>query len=254
MTMMHGILDLPQGAPEGRIRKFADGIVSTQDDPVVPSEFCSEHNLRSGQEVTIEFVERQSRRRKSTRQVAGRLVAVEGLPPDDYAKRKPFADLTALDPQPRMSLEYPGCPAVVPAHRPVLPDRYGAQRGLIVSPPKAGKTTLLQNISIAVHQAEPPGRGPHRAAHRRAPGRSHRLPQNLRVNRVHRSAPGRSSRPATTMTSRDTSASSLILAWTDAKPHGRGRKPRRRASWTRSRAWPARSTTAARDTPPVDAP
>ncbi len=151
---MNGILDLPQGAHEGRIRKFADGIVATQDDPVVPSEFCNEHNLRSGQEVTIEFVEQPSRRRRTTRHVAGRLVAVEGLAPDDYARRKTFADLTPLDPQPRMQLEYPGCPVACRLIDLFCPLGFGT-RGLIVSPPKAGKTVLLQNIAHSIKHNHP---------------------------------------------------------------------------------------------------
>jgi len=154
MTVMQGILDLPQGAHEGRIRKFADGIVTTQDDPVVPNEFCAEHNLRSGQEVTIEFVERPSRRRRTTRQVAGRLLAVEGLPPEDYARRKTFADLTALDPQPRMTLEHPGCPAACRLIDLFCPLGFGT-RGLIVAPPKAGKTILLQNIAYGIKHNHP---------------------------------------------------------------------------------------------------
>ena len=47
------------------------------------------------------------------------------------------------------------------------------QRALIVSPPKAGKTMLMQNIASAIIHNHP-GRAPDRAADRRAPGRSDR--------------------------------------------------------------------------------
>jgi hypothetical protein len=47
------------------------------------------------------------------------------------------------------------------------------QRGLIVSPPKAGKTMMLQNIASAIGTTIPES-APDRAADRRAPGRSHR--------------------------------------------------------------------------------
>lgn len=154
MTTMSGILDLPQGAHEGRIRKFADGLVTTHDDPIVTSEFCQQHGLSSGQEVTIEFVERQSRRRRTSRQVAERLVAVEGLPPEDFSKRKAFADLTPLDPQPRLTLEYPGCPAACRLIDIFCPLGFGT-RGLIVAPPKAGKTILLQNIAYGIKRNHP---------------------------------------------------------------------------------------------------
>ena len=59
-----------------------------------------------------------------------------------------------------------------PRHRHDRPIGKG-QRGLLVAPPKSGKTVMLQHIAHAI-TANHPGRGAHRAAHRRAPGGSHR--------------------------------------------------------------------------------
>ncbi len=58
-------------------------------------------------------------------------------------------ELTAIDPAPRLELEYRGCPPACRLIDLFCPIGRG-QRGLIVSPPKAGKTTLLKNIAHAL--------------------------------------------------------------------------------------------------------
>lgn len=63
-------------------------------------------------------------------------------------------DLTAIDPQPRFTLEHRGCTPdcrIIDLFAPIG----RGQRGLIVSPPKAGKTTLLKNIAHAMLHNHP---------------------------------------------------------------------------------------------------
>ncbi|HYF14426.1 MAG TPA: hypothetical protein VD971_05055 [Phycisphaerales bacterium] len=68
--------------------------------------------------------------------------------------RKRFEELTSIDPQPRLTLEYPGCPASCRLIDLFCPIGRG-QRALIVSPPKAGKTTLLKDITGALLRNHP---------------------------------------------------------------------------------------------------
>src|SRR5688572_33538 len=158
MTTLSGILELPAGA-DGRIRQLGDGLVESHSDPFVPMELGQKYPLRQGQKLTVNVVEKRPRRRRgrkprTARPVVESVIEIEGLSPELYATRKRFEDLTPLDPQPRMSLEYPGCPPACRLIDLFCPIGYGT-RGLIVSPPKAGKTILLQNIAYGIKRNHP---------------------------------------------------------------------------------------------------
>jgi len=163
MSTTSGILVWPNG-PEGRIRQIENGFVERDDDPYVPSNLTERFPLRSGQRLTVEVAQKRPRRRRrgrgkgksrgSARPVVENILQIEGLEPDDYAHRKPFEELTALDPQPRITLEHEGCPAACRLIDLFCPIGYGT-RGLIVAPPKAGKTILLQNIAAGIKHNHP---------------------------------------------------------------------------------------------------
>ncbi|MHC4414090.1 MAG: transcription termination factor Rho [Planctomycetota bacterium] len=158
MTTWSGILEWRNGV-EGRIRQLDDRLVEDQDDPFVPLALRERYVLRQGQRLTVNVVQKKSRRRRGRQQrqarpVVEEVLAIEGMPPDQYARRKPFEELTPLDPQPRIDLEHPGCPAACRLIDLFSPIGYGT-RGLIVSPPKAGKTILLQNIAFGIKHNHP---------------------------------------------------------------------------------------------------
>ena len=93
-------------------------------------------------------------RPSGVKRVAIDVQSIEGLAPVDYAARKVFSELTALDPAPRMSLEYRGCPPACRLIDLFCPIGFGT-RGLIVAPPKVGKTILLQNLAFGIKHNHP---------------------------------------------------------------------------------------------------
>jgi transcription termination factor Rho len=92
----------------------------------------------------------------------GRVTAVNGLPPERLAERPEFAKLSAVHPSRPLRLETPAPsgPRMGDIQRVldlVCPFGFG-QRALIVSPPKAGKTTVLQAVAEGVATNYPDAR------------------------------------------------------------------------------------------------
>jgi transcription termination factor Rho len=84
------------------------------------------------------------------------VTAVNGSDPEQAAQRPEFAKLTPLHPQERLRLETSSAPGSATGRIIDLVAPIGkGQRGLIVSPPKAGKTMVLQAIAAAVAANHP---------------------------------------------------------------------------------------------------
>ncbi|MCI7322153.1 MAG: transcription termination factor Rho [Lachnospiraceae bacterium] len=79
---------------------------------------------------------------------------VNGYHPSEAQRRKNFEDLTPIFPNVRLHMERPGGSAAMRVMDIVSPIGKG-QRGMIVSPPKAGKTTLLKEVAKSVKQNNP---------------------------------------------------------------------------------------------------
>ncbi|MEY2477853.1 MAG: transcription termination factor Rho [Actinomycetota bacterium] len=85
-----------------------------------------------------------------------RIDTVSGMTPDEARARPRFEDLTPLFPDEKLPLEVPGDPANMTARIVDLISPIGkGQRGLIVSPPKAGKTTVLKQIAHSIEANSP---------------------------------------------------------------------------------------------------
>jgi transcription termination factor Rho len=85
-----------------------------------------------------------------------RIDSICGMTPEEAARRPRFEDLTPLFPDSRLHLEMSDDPTNVTARIVDLISPIGkGQRGLIVSPPKAGKTTVLKQIAHSIEANNP---------------------------------------------------------------------------------------------------
>ena len=76
------------------------------------------------------------------------------MPPYEAQRRGKFENMTPVFPDSRINLETPNAPVSMRIMNLVSPIGRG-QRGMIVSPPKTGKTTLLKQVAKAIHTNYP---------------------------------------------------------------------------------------------------
>ncbi len=113
-------------------------------DAMVSSEMIEALRLRPGLILTGTV---NSNGKGSVAQVA-EIISVNGKTPAEYQQITPFSELTVIDPRQRIVLETKGGPESMRIMDMLTPIGRG-QRGLIVAPPKTGKTTLLKQIAEA---------------------------------------------------------------------------------------------------------
>ncbi len=79
---------------------------------------------------------------------------INGYTPEESAKRIAFEDLTPIFPNERIKMETQGCSVAMRVMDLICPVGKG-QRGMIVSQPKAGKTTLLKDVAKSILRTNP---------------------------------------------------------------------------------------------------
>jgi transcription termination factor Rho len=142
-----GLIEV-SGKGFGFLRDPKRNYVQSPQDIFVTPEVVRKHALRDGLWIKGEI------RRGSRGSQLFRLTEINEEHPDRYRNLPVFEELTSLNPKSRIRLE-------------TVPDRYTTrvmdlmtpvgkgQRGLIVAPPRTGKTTLLQHIADAVVKNHP---------------------------------------------------------------------------------------------------
>ena len=136
----------------GFLRAARNSFLPSPDDLYVSRELVNQHKLRPGQ--LIEGVVRVGKRREKYFALE-KLLSVNGADPAEAAHWKPFEDLTPVFPDRRMLLEtHDARELTARVIDLVAPIGFG-QRGLIVAPPRAGKTVILRKLADSVAENYP---------------------------------------------------------------------------------------------------
>lgn len=145
----NGILEvMPDGFGFIRCENFLPG---ENDVYVAPSQI-RRFNLKTG-----DIVKGSRRIKTATEKFAALLYikSVNGYPISVIEKRPNFEDLTPIFPNERLHMETPGKSSTAMRVLDLLSPIGKGQRGMIVSPPKAGKTTLLKQVAQAITTNHP---------------------------------------------------------------------------------------------------
>src|SRR5438105_6952402 len=126
--------------------------LTVPEDVAVPRALIERHHLRPGQKVAG-TVRLPVQREKFLSLVE--VTRVEGQPPEEWAQPTHFDKLTPQFPQGRIILENPKTNSISARAVDLLTPLGRGQRGLIVAPPRVGKTIVLKEIAKAIRVNHP---------------------------------------------------------------------------------------------------
>ena len=132
-------------AGHGFLRSAEENYNPTPEDPIVPKDVMERWALEPGLEIRGRAIADPKRRAPWVRTVE----ELNGRPPEERTGRTPFKSLVD-----RIRLEHRSDEITTRVVDLIAPIGKG-QRCLIVAPPKAGKTVLLQNIAHAITENHP---------------------------------------------------------------------------------------------------
>jgi len=143
-----GVLDL---LPEGYGFLRTAGYLPGESDVYVGMSMVRRNSLRKGDKVAGQV---RPARENEKYAALHRIDTINEIPLEDSRNRCRFSDLTPVYPDERLLMEHG--PSTITARTIDLVAPIGkGQRGLIVSPPKAGKTTILKDIAAAISANNP---------------------------------------------------------------------------------------------------
>jgi transcription termination factor Rho len=143
-----GVAEVQEGAG-GYLRQVAHNYLPQRDDVIIPPQVARDFGLRDGTE--LEGLARES---GGGRRTLVEITKASGLAPEQYRALPHFQDLISVNPNQAFKLAADQAETSLRVIDLIAPIGRG-QRGLIVSPPKAGKTTLLEHLGQAIAKNHP---------------------------------------------------------------------------------------------------
>lgn len=141
------------GDKGGRLRSPESNYQVRSHDAVVSPRVRAALRLRGG-EAIVAAREPSSGKRPSRIDDPKAVESINGRPVDDYIEVKSFEEMTAINPHDQMRFEIEGGSLSMRVVDLLTPIGFG-QRGLIVAPPRTGKTILLQQMAAGVAANHP---------------------------------------------------------------------------------------------------
>ena len=169
-TRHHLVVDLLRVYASRGTVLFADGIVEMSpqgggflrwprynfrtlpQDVFLPPNFERNYYLRNGNRLTARIRMPRDRERYVS---VDEILTIEDVPAGEWRETKPFDNLTALFPDHRIVLENPKSHSISGRAMDLIAPLGRGSRGLIVAPPRTGKTVLLKDIAQAIIQNSP---------------------------------------------------------------------------------------------------
>lgn len=169
-TRHHIVFDLLRALAARGTELYADGIVefgaqgsgylrwprfnfkSLPQDVYVPTQMERSLFLRNGNRLTARIRPPRDRERFMT---VEKILNIEGIPVDEWKENTEFEKLTAMHPNERIVLENPRSRSITTRAIDLISPLGRGQRGLIVAPPRTGKTVMLKEIAQAIRVNAP---------------------------------------------------------------------------------------------------
>ncbi|HEX8342474.1 MAG TPA: transcription termination factor Rho [Tepidisphaeraceae bacterium] len=144
-ALVEGLLQITDERKDGQLRDPAMPLRPSRPGGIhVPRRMIADLQLRTGA-----LLEGELRGR-----MLHRVTRIEGTPTSEYQPTHTLYDSTALDPAPQIKLEHNPQEYTTRIIDLLTPIGFG-QRGLIVAPPRVGKTILMQNMARGIHANHP---------------------------------------------------------------------------------------------------